>query len=60
MDLLKLPSSQNHLFVSDNLCILAFNTRVTQFFDLSAVRIIDDGHERGKSLILVVGDESLS
>ena len=60
MDLLKFPSSQSHLFMSNNLCILAFNARVTQFFDLSAVRIINDGHERGKSLILVVGNESLS
>ena len=46
--------------MSDNLCILAFNIRVTQFLDLTILKVIDNGHDWGKSLMLVVGDKSLS
>ena len=44
MDLLELPSSRNHLFVSDNLYMLAFNIRVIQFFDLTIIKVIYDSH----------------
>ena len=46
--------------MSDNLYILAFNIKITQPFDPTIVEVIDDSHERKKSLMLVIGNESLS
>lgn len=62
MDLLKFPSSRNQLFESDNLCILAFNTRVTQSLNLTiigAINVTDYSHKWGKSLMLVISGENL-
>ena len=60
MDFLKLFSSQNNLFISDNLYIFVFNIKVTKVFDFTTVRDINDGHKWGKSLLLVINGKDLS
>ena len=39
--------------------MLAFNVSVTQFIELTTVRVIDDSYKREKSIILVVDGEDL-